>query len=168
MADEEEQLDEALAEVGPNPKIPLVIGLMLGLFLGGGGAAGYFLFLTPPDESVAETEVVAVEEVVEPYFFELNRLTAPLLNNRRKIVGYVHLDVNLEVHDEDLVNFLDVREPILRHAANAALAEMGAGREDQPAQVDYDGVSALLAKAVNEALPENIVKAVHVKSGTRL
>lgn len=168
MADEHEEIEEPLADVGPNPKLPLIIGLILGLVFGGGGGAGYFVFLAPQPESVSNVEDVSVDEVPEPYFFELDRITAPLLNERRKIVGYVHLDMHLEVHEKDLVNFLDVREPILRHAANAALAEAGAGRDDQPAQVDYDGVSALLTKAFNDALTQEIVKSVHIKSGTRL
>jgi len=169
MADAETLEDEELvADPGPSPKLPLIIGLIVGLIFGGGGAVAYFTFMSEPGESDPVETVEAVEEESYPYYFELDRITAPLLNGRKRIVGYVHLDVNIEVHEEDMVSYLDVREPILRHAANAALSQSGAGRADQPLQVDYDRIAQGLTQAFNEALGRDVVYAVRVKNATRL
>lgn len=170
MADAEiaESEEELVADPGPSPKLPLIIGLIVGLIFGGGGAVAYFLFMAPPSESDAVEVVETVEEEADPYYFELDRVTAPLLNSRNRIVGHVHLDLDVEVLDEDMVPYLDVREPILRHAANAALSQSGAGRAEQPMQIDYDRVAERLTLAFNEALGKDIVYAVRVKNAARL
>ncbi|MFZ5609289.1 MAG: hypothetical protein ACOY99_06745 [Pseudomonadota bacterium] len=168
MAEEAAEAEEAPKP--PKGKLFLMLGLVAGLLLGGGGTAGYFLFLapaTPEGEGVLALENAPLKPI-NVQFFVLDRLSAPLIDQNRKIVGYVGLDLALEVDGEAYVKYLEDREPILRHAANVTLSKAGAGLPDRTRQVDYERIAEELKTAFNASLDQPVVLAVRVSQAVRL
>lgn len=164
MADDPKNNMDAVPET--NPRLPLILGLVVGLAIGGAAAAAYFV-LKPETESVADT----VEKVppATPYYLDIDQMRAPLMDYQRAaVIGYVELEIQVEVSSEDEVDYIEMREPLLRHAANAILSKQGASTKDNPRQIDFDRVANDLTNAFNAALDKPVVKAVHIIKGTRI
>lgn len=146
----------------------LIVLPIVGLMLGGGGVAAYFLFLAPP-AGPSQAEAVKEEPPPPPHvpaFVKLERLSAPLIGEKRALLGYVGLDLQLEVDGEDVAQRVKDNLPILRHAINMALNETGGGRADNPRMIDYAGIAATVKKAANDALHEPLIIAVQIQSAT--
>lgn len=152
------------AKPGGGKKL-LIMGLAAGLLVGGGGAAAFFLFLKPKEEPAAEKPAEAAQP--EPAsFVKLDRLSAPLQSGDI-VVGYVLLDLSLEVktkNDELLVvqKLPAVRAAFLREVTNTPI-----GKPDQPLVVDFDGLTARLKETANRELGRAAVSRVLVLQSTR-
>jgi len=146
----------------------LVLGLIAGLGLGGGGTAGYFLF-AGGDETA--TEPVKAEEAPQPpqktTFVKLERLSAPLVSNGR-VLGYVLLDLSLEVKGAEDELRVAQRLPALRAAFLKEVTDTPIGKQDQPMVIDYDGLTGRLRTVANRELGRETVLRVLVTQSTRL
>lgn len=177
MADDPKAAADGEATDAPPPekksKLPLLIGLAAGVALGAGGAAGYFIFAAaPPPEPVEVVEHVEPEVVEdEPkdlVFAKMERLSAPLIDAKGRVRGYVHLNLMLAVDGSDDQSFVRLRDPMLRHAANAVLAKKGVSAPDNPTKIDFDGTAALLRDTFNQTLGRPVVLSVRVVQAVRL
>lgn len=169
MAEEAKKDDAADAPPAKAGKrgMMLVVLPLAGLLLGGGGVAGYFLFLAPPPAVPGAVEVVEEAPPPPPHtpvFVKLERLSAPLIGDKRALLGYVGLDLQLEVDGEEVAQRVEDNLPIVRHAVNMALSERGAGRADNPRMIDYAGIAATVKDAANTALHEPLIIAVQIQS----
>lgn len=149
-------------------KLPLVAGLAAGLILGGGGAAGYFLFLTggrpAPPQPVAQP---AAKAPPKTFFVKVDRLSAPLVDGQR-VVAYVLLDLSLEIKDSDVELMIAQRMPALRDAFLREMTRTTISRADQPLIVDFDALAERLRSAANAELQRDGVLRVLVTQTTRL
>ncbi|MEM8800130.1 MAG: hypothetical protein AAGF15_08630 [Pseudomonadota bacterium] len=145
-------------------KLPLIIGAVLGLLIGGGGAAGYFLFLTPKPENVASIEVAETEEAepVEYLYVSLNRISGPMLTKSGRVLGYVSYSMEFAVETPEKKAFLDLRGPELRHVVNQVLSQKGSGAEDNPRRIDFAKLATFLKKALNQHFHDDVIAAVNI------
>ncbi|MEO0412775.1 MAG: hypothetical protein AAF221_13145 [Pseudomonadota bacterium] len=175
MADEsEEGADVQPAEAPKRSKLPMIITLVAGLVLGGGGAAGYFMFLAPTGEPVAETaeaKAAAMQAKLakkKPVFVDVDRVSAPLIAEQLHVVGHVTMYIRLQVEDEDDQDWVRDRLPMVRHAINLAVTRKGVSFSDDGHKVDYDGSASRIAKAINAYLKTDKVIAAHITEAVRL
>jgi flagellar basal body-associated protein FliL len=161
--------DAKAGEAPPKSKTGLVAALMLvlGLAVGGGGAAGYFLFLAPkpPAEGVVAEAKPAEEEAekAKPEYFAMDRMMVPMIDQRGLLVGYLSLDLSLEI-DPLQADVLKNNLPIVRHTFNEVMSTVPLGRADNPKLLDFPKAQAALVKAANEALGEPVVKQLVIVS----
>ncbi|MEM6680809.1 MAG: hypothetical protein AAF607_01055 [Pseudomonadota bacterium] len=171
MAEEEE------VQTAPVPakqsKLPIIIMLFAGLFLGGGGATAYFLFAAPKPE-LAETQQSEEEKkkqdlaALKPRFVNVDRISAPLISADNVIVGHVSMYVLLQVDTEDDRDWVRDRLPMVRHAINLGVAKVGVNYKETPFTVDYDATAERIVAAVNDYLHTDRVLAAHIKEAVRL
>ncbi len=164
------------AEKKPSKKL-LIIGLVLGLALGGGGAAA--VFLTKGDAPAegkdgehvgndADGDPEAVETpVVETAFVKLDRLSAPFVYQGR-ILGYVLLDLSLEVEKGPQEMRIAQQLPSLRAAFLIEVTERPIGKPDQPTVIDYEGASQRLLDVANRELKGAELRRILITQSTRL
>lgn len=175
MADENEEGAAAQPEEAPKrSKLPMIVMLVAGLALGGGGAAGYFMFLAPQDEPQAET-AEAKEAAMQaklakkkPVFVDVDRVSAPLIAEQVHVVGHVSMYIRLQVEDNDDQDWVRDRLPMVRHAINLAVTREGVSFPDDGHKVDYEGTSKRIAKAINAYLKTDKVIAAHITEAVRL
>lgn len=172
MADDTDKKDGAdAAEATPKPgksKLMLVLLPVLGLLLGGSGVAGYFLFLAPPPGDAQADAVEKVEEapIITPVFVKLERMSAPLIDAKGRLAGYVGLDFQLEVDGDENAQILEDHMPMVRHKVNMALNTKGGGMPDNPRLIDYEGIAATTLEVGNQALPKPLILSVQIQSAT--
>ncbi len=172
MADGSEKKDGAATDAAPakagKGKLMLILLPVLGLLLGGGGVAGYFLVLAPPPGDAAAVAEAKVEEapIITPVFVKLERLSAPLIDAKGRLAGYVGLDFQLEVDGDENAQILEDHMPMVRHAVNMALNTKGGGMPDNPRLIDYEGIAATTLEAANQSLPKPLILSVQIQSAT--
>lgn len=152
---------------GPGGRKLLIVGLVAGLVLGGGGTGAYFLF-TGKDDAAATP---VVEEQPKPpektTFIKLDHLSAPLVSEGR-VLGYVLLDLSLEIKGSEDELRVAQRLPALRAAFLKEVTANPIGREDQPMVIDYDGLTDRLRDLANRELGKDAIVRVLVTQNTRL
>lgn len=151
---------------------PLMIGLAAGLLAGGAAVAAYFLLLRPagpaadkpvaaaPDAATASASAAAT-------YVKLDRLSAPLLADNI-VMGYVLLDLSLEVKNKSDELAVVQKLPALRAAFLRAVTETPIGKPDQPLVVDFASLTARLQDTANRELGKPLVKRVLVVQTTRI
>jgi len=169
--------EEETVDVAPEPpkssKLPIIIMLLAGLFIGGGGASAYFMFMAPKPE-VAEADQTEDEKKkqelaeLKPLFVLVDRISAPLISADNVIVGHVSMYVRLQVKNEDDKDWVRDRLPMVRHAINLGVAKTGVNYKDSPFTVDYDGTATRITDAVNAYLHTDRILAAHIKEAVRL
>lgn len=166
----EDQGQDEKAKSGGGKKL-LIIGLVAGLVLGGGGAAGYFLFAggdePAPEEAVPAEVEEEVEAPTETSFIKLDQLSAPLVSDGR-VLGYVLLNLSIEVEGSDNELLVAQRLPALKAAFLRDVTETPIGKPDQPMMIDYDSLTKRLKSVANRELGANVVHRVLVTQSTRL
>lgn len=147
----------------------LIIGLAAGLLAGGGGAAGYFLFLAPPAAPEQEPAPVAEPEPAPAptSFVTLEKLSAPLVHDG-EVMGYVLLDLSLEVAGPEEISRVNERLPALKAAFLRDVTATPIGKADAPLVIDYEALTARLREVANRELPQPDVLRVLITQSTRL
>ena len=172
MADNNGAENEQAAKPGGGRKF-LVIGLVLGLLIGGAGAGGYFLFMGGEEENAntpATAEQAVPEKETKPIktaFVKLDRLSAPLVSNGR-VVGYVLLDLSLEVIGSENEVRVAQRLPALKASFLREVTTTPIGKPDQPMIIDYESLTARLTEVANRELDEELILRVLVTQSTRV
>ncbi len=146
----------------PQPKasrIALLIAVLGGLAFGGGGASTWFLLRGEginTAQSAPNTSGTTVSYVTIP------RLTVPMVGQDTDLLGYITLDLALEV-PADRAEYLKQHIPMIRHGLNALLYGGGDfGKPDQPEQLDIKRATPAMLKAANAALAEPVIKSLSV------
>lgn len=166
----EGQGQDEKAKSGGGKKL-LIIGLVAGLVLGGGAAAGYFLFADgdePASEEVAAAEVEEeAEALAETSFIKLDQLSAPLVSDGR-VLGYVLLNLSIEVEGSEHELLVAQRLPALKAAFLRNVTDTPIGKPEQPMMIDYDSLTKRLKSVANRELGSKVVHRVLVTQSTRL
>lgn len=168
--DQNSAATEHAANTGGGRKF-LVIGLLAGLLIGGGGAGAYFLFLGNEEQASASVETPAPppaeEKPVETVFVKLERLSAPLVSNDR-VMGYVLLNLSLEVKGTENEVKVAQRLPALKAAFLRDVTTTPIGKPDQPMIIDYESLTSRLTEVANRELGEDMILRVLVTQSTRI
>ncbi|MDA5194092.1 hypothetical protein [Govanella unica] len=164
MSDEDK--DKSGGVVRPRGLKKLLLGLVVGLLLGGGGAAGFFLFLQPKPAAVAP-QPEAAKPVLEAVFVKLDRLSAPVISGD-VVLGYMLFDLSLEVKKASDELLVVKRLPALRAAFLREVTSTSIGKPDQPFVVDYDGLTGRLKEVANRELGQGVLSRVLVVQTTRI
>lgn len=150
-------------------KILLIVGLVVGLGVGGGGAYLYFMDgqNNAPDAEF-EAEVAAEpEEPDDPQYVEIKRLTGPLISETGGVLGYVFLDVSLEVNGTDDQEYLSGRRAILQDAFLKEMSANPMSRPGQPGVIDYEGLQERFRRVGNGALNNQMIRRVLITRAQR-
>ena len=169
MASEEtEQTDEQSEDQpsGKGGKLLLIVGLVLGIALGGGVAA----VLLPsggdePAEETAETEPEAEAETAEPaevLTVAVTRLPVPLADAQGEVLGYMFVDLSLEVDGMDSQSYVAARVPRLRDAYLRRLSGQQLTLADRPGALDYDRLNLLLMDVTGSVVGADRVTQIFV------
>jgi hypothetical protein len=104
----------------------------------------------------------AVAAQSENSFVNIPRLTVPMSDASGNLLGYVTLDLALEV-PSDRAEDIKQHIPMIRHGLNDLLYGGGTfGLADQPAHLDIRQATPAMLKAANAALPEPVIKSLSV------
>jgi flagellar basal body-associated protein FliL len=179
MADEENteldlDADAGNKEEGRGSRMKLVVGLVLGLVIGGGGVYGGLVFMGGDDgatpEPVVEEEVVEEVEAAPPVdlvYLAVERMPAPLVNQNGDLLGYVFLDLALEIAPGDNQSYVSERLPRIQDAFIRAISANGLTRPGTNGQIDYDRVIGYLMDTVNNTLGEGYVVSISITRALR-
>ncbi|MAU41701.1 MAG: hypothetical protein CMF31_08760 [Kordiimonas sp.] len=168
MSDEAEVGSDA-AENGGGGKKLLVIGLLAGLVIGGGGAAAALMLMGGDDGEAGGTDV-AEEEVAKPspQYVSLERVSLPLLTKTGRVLGYIMLELSIEVEgDENKLRLLH-RLPALKSAFLQNAHSTPIGKDGQADVVDYPALNTRFTEEANQLFQEDIVKNIHVVQARRM
>ncbi|MCK5424228.1 MAG: hypothetical protein KAI89_02570 [Emcibacter sp.] len=170
MADGEVEKEIETEEEAPKSgsKKLLIIGLIVGLLLGAGGGFGAFMMLGGGDEEIHDEEdpleeefVVEEEPKTDPFFVKIERMTLPLIYNKRSL-GNVMIDFSMEVDGNEnkmivINNLPEIRDAMLRHFSYTPI-----GKDGSPRSVDYLRLKKTLMDISNKVLHDPLVLRVMV------
>ncbi len=146
----------------PQPKasrITLLIAVLGGLAFGGGGASAWFLLR---GEGVNAALAASDTPVTPASYVTVPRLTVPMVGQNTELLGYITLDLALEV-PADRAEYIKQHIPMIRHGLNALLYGGGDfGKPDQPEQLDLKRATPAMLKAANDALAEPVIQSLSV------
>ncbi|RIK92789.1 MAG: hypothetical protein DCC73_10940 [Proteobacteria bacterium] len=155
------------ASSGSGKKL-LIIGLAAGLLAGGGIAAAYFLFLAPQKKVVAAVETPPPPPAPEnTTFVKVDRVSAPLVHEGQ-VLGYVLLDLSLEVKGNANELLVAQRLPALKAAFLKEVTRAPIGKEGEPLIIDFDALTNRLRQAANQELGKAAILRVLVTQSTRV
>lgn len=160
MADEENGDGEEEAPKKGGGKMLLIFGLIGGLALGGGATFGALKYLGGDHEGDDGAEEVAEPEPLPELttvYVTLSRIPASLVDERGKILGYVFMDLSLEVANGEDRDWVATQMPLVRDAVHRSIARHGVAPPGKPAELDYDGATLRLKDAVNKALKRDVI-----------
>lgn len=177
MADETPDLHEAYNRPAEEPA-PAKSGKMLpllflagGLVLGIGVTFGVVTLLGDDeggDEAEEASEVEVVEEETLPEFaaefLEFKRVPVAMIRPDGRLLGYILLDLKLQVEDSASKDWVEARRPIVRDAMLRFIAREKLADPENPMELDLDALPARLKRVVNTALEREIVNEVLVSN----
>jgi flagellar basal body-associated protein FliL len=140
-------------------KTTIALAVIAGLAFGGGGASAWFLL----NGRLAAPASAAPDSALKPLIYvNIPRLTVPISDDRGNMLGYVTLDLALEV-PTGREEYVKQHIPMIRHGLNALLFGSGSlGKVDQPEQLDIKRATPAMLKAANAALEEPIIKSLSI------
>ncbi len=168
MSEENDQ--ESVEEKAGGTSVLLMIAVLVGgILIGAGGYFGISMFMAPSADHDAEIEVVeeVVEEApVEPEeemsYIEIKRMPAAILAKDGTVMGYVFLDLKVEVPADRDPAYVQVRLPRIQSAMLKDIATHGVTVPGKPGVIDYDGLNRRFTKVANEVVGGNRIKSVFV------
>ena len=169
MASEETEQTEEQSEEQPSGKggkLLLIVGLVLGIALGGGVAA--VLLPSGGDEPAEETAAAEPEAEAEPAVpaevltVAVTRLPVPLADAQGEVLGYMFVDLSLEVDGMDSQSYVAARVPRLRDAYLRRLSGQQLTLADHPGALDYDRLNLLLMDVTGSVVGADRVTQIFV------
>ena len=172
MASEEtEQTDEQGEDQpsGKGGKLLLIVGLVLGIALGGGVAA--VLLPSGGDEAAEDAEQAEVPDAeaeaetavpAEVLTVAVTRLPVPLADAQGEVLGYMFVDLSLEVDGMDSQSYVAARVPRLRDAYLRRLSGQQLTLADRPGALDYDRLNLLLMDVTGSVVGADRVTQIFV------
>jgi flagellar basal body-associated protein FliL len=150
--------EQQLPAIPDRSQVSLVLAVLGGLAFGGGSATAWFL-LTDQHLPAALAKPVSTSDTIN--FVKIQRLTVPLADPRGNMLGFVTLDLDLEV-SRAKAEMVKQRIPLIRHRINALVHEQSFVRYDRANQFDFDRATPELLRAANAALPEPAIKSINI------
>lgn len=147
------------ANSAPRSKASIVLAVLGGLAFGGGSASAWFLL---HDDRVQPAEAATAPDETALDYVTVPRLTVPMTDAQANVLGYVTLDLALQV-TPGREDYVKQRIPMIRHSLNALLFGGGSfGKDAQPEQLDINRATPAMLKAANAALDEPVIKSLSV------
>jgi|GEM_PF-1751322 len=167
MATEDVVLEEKVE--GRSSRLMLVIGILAGLVVGGGGAwfATSQMMANSDDQAAEElveeeAEEAAAEPTIAVVYLYVDRFQAPLRDERGRTVGYVFMDLALEMTVPEQQSYVSARLPRVQDAFLRAVSQNGLTVPGSNGIIDYDRVTKYLAKAGNDVLGGDYIKQIFI------
>ena len=170
MADDEKNGEgENGGEENKGSKKLLIAGMIGGLIIGGAATFGVITMFFSGD--VAHVEEVEPEPEPVPdvpaIYVDINRLPASLLNAQGRLLGYLFLDLSLEVENAEDRDWLLLRMPLVRDAFLRSISADGVMRPGSLVDLDHDGLPKRLRAAANKALQRDVITGILVTNALR-
>lgn len=163
-----EEMEEKLSKAEKGKRISLVVGMGLGIVLGVTAAVLTVYEANKLEEVPVEEEVVEEVEIEPEYLDEpLVNIPGPLQDDRGNVFGYMFFDFKIEARNDDDVDFLEDRIPLLIEAFNKEMSMRSISMPGRPGSVDYDNLSKRLVSAANKALGRPAVLRIHIVKAIR-
>ncbi|MCH8861699.1 MAG: hypothetical protein IID51_04215 [Proteobacteria bacterium] len=147
----------------------LIAGLVGGLIIGGAATLG----ITTVFFSGDGTHVEEVEPEPEPepdipaIYVNIDRLPASLLNAKGRLLGYLFLDLSLEVENTEDRDWLLMRMPLVRDAFLRSISADGVMQPGSLTTLDYQGLRSRLRAAANKALHRDVITDILITNALR-
>jgi flagellar basal body-associated protein FliL len=147
----------------------LIAGLIGGLIVGGGATFGITTMFLGQDGAVVEEPEPEPEPlpVVPAIYVKINRLPASLLDGRGRLLGYLFVDLSLEVETTEDRDWVVSRMPLVRDAFLRSISADGVMVEGSLTQLDHDGLPGRLQAVANKALKRPIITNILVTGALR-
>lgn len=153
-------------------RMMLIVGVLIGLAV---GVVGAFLMLKDSGDETNEAQEAVVEEQTEEkaapavnyVYLYIERMPAALMDDRGRTVGYVFLDLTLELLNGADQSFVSARMPRVKDALLRSISENGLSRPGTNGQLDFDRVSQYLLESANKAVEGNLITGVYITKALR-
>lgn len=173
MADENKNGDgkdgENGGEANKGSKKLLIAGLVGGLLIGGAATFGITTVFFGHDEAAVEEPESEPEPVPDDpaIYVEINRLPASLLNAKGRLLGYMFLDLSLEVASAEDRDWLLMRMPLVRDAFLRSISADGIMQPGSLTALDHDRLPKRLQAVANKALKREVITHILVTNALR-
>ncbi len=160
MADESKGNDEENGgEEAKGSKKLLIAGLIGGLIVGGGATFGITSIFFSNDGAVVEEPEPEPEPVpdVPAIYVAVNRLPASLIDADNRLLGYLFMDLSLEVDSVEDRDWLLLRMPLVRNAFLRSISTDGVMKKGSLTALDHEGLPGRLRTVANKALKRDII-----------
>jgi flagellar FliL protein len=150
---------------GGKKKLIIIGAAVVVLLIGGGGAAYFFL---GHDKAPEEAPVAAEPEIpieANPVLVSVPRITAPMTKDGA-VSGYVYLDLNIEVSDEQLEQTVKDNMPKLRAAFATDLYGQSIVDPKAPDRADVPAIQARLLEVAKHVFGDEAIKKIYVSKVT--
>lgn len=152
--------DEAMETEGRSGRgmmLIMILGIVGGILLG--GAVVWFLtggFGKKGEEAApveeAPAEVAKPEKNVDLLTVPVRRFAVPLINENRRVLGYMWVDFVFEVDGPQNQSYVAARVPAIRDALLRDLNDRQTTRKDRPGALDIDLVAERLDAIAREVV----------------
>lgn len=161
MGGDDAGTDDGEAGGGKKKKLIIVGAAVAVLLIGGGGAGAYFLLghKAPEEAPVAAEPEISVE--ANPILVSVERISAPLTKDG-KVSGYVYLNLNIEVADEEAGQAVHDNMPKLRAAFAADLYGASIADPKEPDRADIPAIQSRLLKVARHVFSDEAIKKIYV------
>jgi flagellar protein FliL len=156
--------EESAPSGGKKKLIIIIAAAALVLIVGGGGGAYFFLGRSEPvEEPVVEEPALPVE--AKPILVLVRKVVAPVAENG-SVTGYVYLDLNVEVADEETAQKLKDEMPVLRDAFARDLYSNSIADPNAPGRADVSAIQARLLEAARKVFGADAIRQMYVSNVT--
>lgn len=171
MADEDKSGDgEEVIEEGKGSKKLLIFGLIGGLIVGGGATFGVITVFFSHDGEVVEEPEPEPEPLPEitAIYIEINRMPASLLDAKGKLLGYLFIDLTLELENTEDRDWVLSRMPLVRDSFFRSISANGVMKPGSLTELDHAGFPKRLRAAANKALKRDVITNILVTNALRV
>lgn len=171
MADEDKNGDGEGEEPKGSKKL-LIFGLIGGLIVGGGATFGVItMFFSNDGAVVEETEPEPEPEPlpeVTAIYIKIDRMPASMLNAKGKLLGYLFIDLTLELENTEDRDWVLSRMPLVRDSFFRSISADGVMKPGSLTELDHDALPKRLRVAANKALKRDVVTNILVTNALRV
>lgn len=145
----------------------LIVLAVVAVLLIGGGVLAVSMF------SGGEEQVEMVERSTEaapapkPIYVNIERLPAAVTDSEGRTIGYVFLDISLELTGAEEQAFVTDRLPRIRDAFLRSISKDGISRPDEPGVIDFEGVGQRFKDTANAVLGREVIQQVLIPRALR-
>lgn len=175
MADEEkngkegEDNGEDNGEESKGSKKLLIAGLVGGLIVGGAATFGITTMFFGGDGTVVDEPEPEPEPVpdVPAIYISIQRLPASLLDAKGNLLGYLFLDLSLEVASAEDRDWVQSRMPLVRDAFLRSISADGVMKPGSLTDLDHKGLPERLREVANKSLQREVITNILVTNALR-
>lgn len=176
MAKADEDAPDQAAEDAPaggrkRSGLLLALGILGGILLG--GAVMYLLDGSGPasetaGEPAGEEETKPPEPAVDLLVVEVQRFSVPLITEEKDLLGYVWVDIAIEVDGPENQSYVSARLSELRDAFLRDLYTRQTADPERPGALDFDLLQRRLEAVAKRVMGEERLLAVRIVNARRV